>query len=88
MIYNISYIINSDTEYHGEICIVTSYLAKGLEFDGVIILDADEGIYNSNKRIDMKLLYVAMTRSRHELNILYSSNINRALKSIVKFKHN
>lgn len=80
--FNISHIDSSDTEYHSGICIITSYLAKGLEFDGVIISDADEEIYNSNKRIDMKLLYVAMTRPLHELNILYRNNINHALKSI------
>ena len=63
-------ITNSDTEYDGGICTITSYLAKGLEFDGAIISDASEGSYNPNKAIDMKLLYVAMTRPLHELRVL------------------
>lgn len=61
---------NSDTEYDGGICTITSYLAKGLEFDGAIISDASEGSYNPSKAIDMKLLYVAMTRPLHELRVL------------------
>lgn len=69
----------NDTEYNGGICIITSYLAKGLEFDGVIILNSGEEEYNSNKIIDMKLLYVAMTRPLHELTILYKNDITKPL---------
>ena len=49
-------ITDSDTQYNGGICTITSYLAKGLEFDGAIISDASEESYNPNKAIDMKLL--------------------------------
>lgn len=73
-------ITDSDTQYTGGICTITSYLAKGLEFDGVIITDASEQKYNSNKNIDMKLLYVGMTRPLHELNVLYNKNIVKPLQ--------
>lgn len=69
----------NDTEYNGGICIITSYLAKGLEFDGVIISNSGEEEYNFNKIIDMKLLYVAMTRPLHELTILYKNDITKPL---------
>lgn len=69
----------NDTEYNGGIGIITSYLAKGLEFDGVIISNSGEEEYNSNKIIDMKLLYVAMTRPLHELTILYKNDITKPL---------
>lgn len=69
----------NDTEYNGGICIITSYLAKGLEFDGVIISNSGEEEYDSNKMIDMKLLYVAMTRLLHELTILYKNDITKPL---------
>ena len=69
----------NDTEYNGGICIITSYLAKGLEFDGVIISNSGEEEYNSNKIIDMKLLYVAMTRPLHELTIFYKNDITKPL---------
>ena len=67
--------------YNGGICALPSHLAKGLEFDSVIISDADESIYNSEKTIDMKLLYVAMTRPLHELNILYSDELSFPLQN-------
>lgn len=77
-------ITNSDTEYSGGICTITSYLAKGLEFDGAIIANATEGEYNSDRNIDMKLLYVAMTRPLHELNVLYNDKIVRPLQDAVE----
>ena len=67
-------ITNQLTEYVGGICIITSYLAKGLEFDGTIISDASCNRYDSNKVIDMKLLYVAMTRAMKKIYIISDSN--------------
>ena len=54
--------------FDGGITIVPSYYSKGLEFDSVIIWD-----YNNYKdtTLDIKLLYVSMTRAMHELNLLY-----------------
>ena len=48
--------------------IVPSHLAKGLEFDAVIIGAFDEPF--RDHPIDRKLLYVAMTRPMHELHIV------------------
>ena len=78
---DIKNITDSDTVYDGGICTITSYLAKGLEFDGAIVADASEAVYNSDKNIDMKLLYVAMTRPLHELNVLYNDKITHPLQS-------
>ena len=69
-------IIYKDQEkYNGGVCILTSYLSKGLEFDCVIIADSDERTYDSNNVLDMKLLYVAMTRALHKLELIYTDNI-------------
>ena len=73
-------IVDSENKYDGGICVITSYLAKGLEFDGVIITDASEEKYSSEKAIDMKLLYVAMTRPLHELKVLYHNDITKPLQ--------
>jgi len=82
---NASNITNFDTEYKGGICTITSYLSKGLEFDGVIISNASEKRYNSTKGIDMKLLYVAMTRPLHELKVLYNGELVKPLqKELIK----
>lgn len=55
-------------KYDGGITIVPSYLSKGLEFDNVIIAD-----FNSydNSEVDIKLLYVALTRAMHTLDIIF-----------------
>ena len=73
-------IIYKDQEkYNGGVCVLTSYLSKGLEFDAVIIADSDELNYNSNNVLDMKLLYVAMTRALHKLELIYTDNICKYL---------
>lgn len=48
-----------------------SYLSKGLEFDAVILYNANSVNYTNNN-IDSKLLYVAMTRAMHELYVNYN----------------
>ena len=49
----------------GHIVIVPSYLSKGLEFDCVLIVCLEEPF--SQADLDIKLLYVAMTRPMHRL---------------------
>lgn len=73
--FKYSIVKSSDLDYNAGICILTSYLAKGLEFDAVIINDASEEIYSSKSDYDMRLLYVAMTRALHELKIFYRGNL-------------
>ena len=76
-----SEIIYKDQEkYNGGVCILTSYLSKGLEFDVVIVVDADEKVYKSDNVLDMKLLYVAMTRALHRLELVYDNNICKYLQ--------
>ncbi len=47
--------------------IMPVYMSKGLEFDAVLICDADDMNYNSSD--DKKLLYIACTRALHRLNM-------------------
>ena len=63
------------------ICTISNQLAKGLEFDAVIINDAGEDIYCSTNSLDMKLLYVAITRALHELEIVYSGELTKPLQN-------
>ena len=55
-----------------------SYLSKGLEFEAVILSNANDIKYTLSD-IDMKLLYVAITRAMHELYINYTGNITLPL---------
>lgn len=62
------------------VCTISNQLAKGLEFDAVIINNASEDIYSSKSSLDMKLLYVAITRALHELDIIYSGELTKPLE--------
>lgn len=80
-------LITTKTErYDGGVFIVTSELAKGLEFDAVIINDASSKVYDINSLTDMHLLYVACTRALHELDILYDKEICQVFGNIEKQK--
>lgn len=70
-IISISKLDENTTKYDGGICILPIYLAKGLEFDAVILTDVDDDNYNKDNILDMKLLYVGITRALHELDVLY-----------------
>lgn len=51
-----------------KLLVVPSHLAKGLEFDAVIIAAFDIPYFNTT--IDRKILYVALTRAMHELYLV------------------
>ncbi|RBP65353.1 DNA helicase-2/ATP-dependent DNA helicase PcrA [Alkalibaculum bacchi] len=53
-------------DLHG-VNIIPVYMSKGLEFDAVLICDADSKNYQSED--DKKLLYIACTRALHRLNL-------------------
>lgn len=59
------------TEYVGGVSIMPSYLSKGLEFDSVILSDVSQEQYGNNE-LDAKLLYIAITRAMHTLDIYYT----------------
>lgn len=66
------------------ICTISNQLAKGLEFDAVIINNANEKVYSVSNPLDMKLLYVAITRALHELDIVYTGEVSKPLEKHVK----
>ena len=70
---DIKLIQSKDSNYEAGINIVPSYLAKGLEFDCVIIFNADEKNYKENS-LDIKILYVVITRAMSKLDIFYINN--------------
>lgn len=77
--------VNDDlSDERFKICTISNQLAKGLEFDAVIINNASEEIYSSDKNLDMKLLYVAITRALHELDIIYSGDLTKPLEKSLR----
>ncbi|MGB3262211.1 RNA polymerase recycling motor HelD [Paenisporosarcina sp.] len=65
-----------------KLLIVPSHLAKGLEFDAVIVVAFDTPF--REHAIDRKLLYVAMTRPMHELHLVGPNHEHFLLPAISK----
>ena len=75
---DIHMISDKDSEYNGGISVVPSYLSKGLEFDAVIITNADNFNY-TNSEVDTKLLYVCITRAMNTLDIYSVEDLTNLL---------
>ena len=78
---DITLIRGKDSEYHSGISIVPSYLAKGLEFDCVMIANANDVNYTTS-HLDIKLLYVTITRAMSKLDIFYTGRLSPLLEKI------
>ena len=63
---NISLVDANTKKFQHNLIIIPAYIAKGLEFDSVIIYNDRKNSYKANER---NLLYVACTRCQHELYI-------------------
>jgi len=53
----------------GEIIILPAYMAKGLEFDAVILAEMFDD-YSPERELDLKLLYVSSTRALHAMAVV------------------
>ena len=60
-----------DTQYQGRTAIIPSYLTKGLEFDAVIVADAET---YAPHELDANLLYVVLTRALHALHVCWTGD--------------
>ena len=72
-IMDIELLDENNREVKSGTALVSSYMAKGLEFDVVIVYNADSSVYSTE--LDRKLLYIACTRPLHKL-IIYSTAEN------------
>ncbi|WP_349410740.1 HelD family protein [Pseudalkalibacillus sp. SCS-8] len=62
------------SEYEGGLSVIPVYLTKGLEFDAVLMIDADPTRYRLNDH-DAKLMYVGCTRALHQLWVMYEDTL-------------
>lgn len=88
-----------DSKYKG-VVLTTMHGLKGLEFDNVIVLDMDDNLYPGNElkskalteqqreKIEWearRLLYVTVTRAKHNLTLLFNNNCpSRYIKFFVE----
>ncbi|MFO7824508.1 MAG: 3'-5' exonuclease [Cyclobacterium sp.] len=73
----ISLLDASSVAFAGGKVITTAHLAKGLEFDQVLVTFVNQKNYRSEP--DRQMLYVACTRAMHELELTYSQSISPSL---------
>lgn len=74
---DVQLITNDSAAALGGVFVIPVYMSKGLEFDAVLICDADAENYHSED--DKKLLYIACTRALHRLNLFCTGEISPLL---------
>ena len=72
------------SEYEQGVVVIPSYLAKGIEFDAVIIYNASEQVYGDESL--RRLFYTACTRAMHYLQ-LYSVGEPSPFLAVKKCMH-
>lgn len=77
---DISLVSNQNEVYQGGVVIIPSYLAKGLEFDAVLVNSIEDKDYSEEE--DRRLLYTVCTRALHELYLYYFDNMSGFIKGI------
>jgi DNA helicase-2/ATP-dependent DNA helicase PcrA len=66
------------TTFAGGIVITSAHIAKGLEFDAVIVPHVDDTNYANE--MDKGMLYIACTRAMHELHLTHDGILSRFLE--------
>lgn len=66
------------TEFKAGVVITSAHIAKGLEFDAVIVPHVDDATYRSE--MDKCMLYIACTRAMHELHLTHTGQVPRFLE--------
>ncbi len=74
---DIHFLSSQSSAFTRGVIITSAHIAKGLEFDEVIIPHVNDENYGSE--IDKSMLYVAVTRAMHKLTLTYSGRLNRFL---------
>ena len=69
------------TRFHSGVKATSIRMAKGLEFDEVLIPDADDEEYGAEG--DDRLLYIACTRAMHRLTLYYTGEPSCCLRAEV-----
>jgi DNA helicase II / ATP-dependent DNA helicase PcrA len=72
---------HDSTAFVGGIVVTSAHLATGLEFDVVLVPDADDANYSDE--MDRCMLYIACTRAMHELHLTHVGARSRLLSSAV-----
>ncbi|MGG0664484.1 RNA polymerase recycling motor HelD [Viridibacillus arvi] len=69
-------------EYEQGVVVIPSYLAKGIEFDAVIIYDASEQVYGDDSL--RRAFYTACTRAMHHLQLYSVGEPTPLLRNVLR----
>ena len=81
----IDYVLMKEPEdYKNKVLVTTCATAKGIEFDAVIVPNADEENYKNN--LDKNILYISSTRALHKLYFTCQNKPSKYLKNAIQEK--
>lgn len=91
--HNIAYELRKIvTEYNYKISLLTIHEAKGLEFDVVFIIGLNQGVFPSqiinkvsNLDEERRLMFVAITRAKQRLYLLFNSKPSLFIQEMIKY---
>ncbi|ADV66053.1 HelD family protein [Deinococcus maricopensis] len=72
-------ITNEQARYRGGVVILPVNLAKGLEFDGCVVVGADADNYDPDTEYENRLLYVSASRGLHMLALVAQRDLHPLL---------
>lgn len=73
-------LLKENAQFSKGVLVLPVYLAKGLEFDAVVIADAGADFYRAE--YDRRLLYVACSRALHSLDLVYSGQLSPFIQQL------
>ncbi|UOQ69691.1 HelD family protein [Hymenobacter volaticus] len=76
---DVQLLTEESTSFKEGVILTTAHLAKGLEFDAVVVPFASAQNYKTE--VDKSMLYVACTRAMHQLTLTYSGAITAFLSA-------
>lgn len=71
---DLTLVISEDDAFHQGIVVIPSYLAKGLEFDAVLVINADA--INYRREEERHILYTICTRTLHHLSLFHFGSLS------------
>ena len=75
-------VIDEDDTFHQGIVVIPSYLAKGLEFDAVLVVNADAINYSHEE--ERHILYTICTRTLHHLSLFHYEKLSPFISGMDK----
>jgi DNA helicase-2/ATP-dependent DNA helicase PcrA len=77
---DVTLVKTGNSSFKKGVVIIPSYLAKGIEFDAVLVFNASDQVYNREE--ERRLFYTVCTRAMHELHLFSLGTESRLMKEV------